>query len=288
VPGELYIGGDGVAIGYWRQPDQSRARFVFNPFRPPSSEKMYRTGDMVRARPNGVIEFLGRRDNQVKVRGFRIETAEVELILKQFPRLTDCVVIARADSPGEKQLVAYYTALPPLPSSHELRQFANSMLPAYMVPDIFVHLNAIPCTPNGKTDRHALPSPAAVRSQMIRELIPPRNPQEKLLAEICQSILQVGEVGIDDDLFELGLHSLQLFQILARANNAGLNISPKDIMLGRTVGAIVAAMTKDSATMQVAQDSDDQASAMPPLIARTRDHYRVPRANFSEVGDSNG
>src|SRR5262249_49633855 len=151
--------------------------------------RLYKTGDLVRYRPNGTLEFLGRLDTQVKVRGFRIETAEVEHVLKQYPGLLECVVVAREDTPGDKRLVGYLVAREPRPAVGDLRQFLSAKLPAYMVPSVFVPLDALPHTPNGKIDRRALPALNGAGMANNHDRVAPRNPREQTLAEICTDVL---------------------------------------------------------------------------------------------------
>ena len=161
VAAELHIGGDGVARGYWDRPQLTTEKFIPDPFRDDPNYRLYKTGDLVRHRPDGTLEFLGRLDTQVKVRGFRIETSEVEHALKQYDGVRECVVTAREDAPGDKRLVAYLVATPTgrSPAAGDLRHFLSAKLPAYMVPSVFVALDALPRTPNGKIDRKALPRP---------------------------------------------------------------------------------------------------------------------------------
>src|SRR5205807_1464774 len=163
VPGELYVGGDGLVRGYFNRPELTAARFVPNPFSTEPGARLYKTGDWARFLPDGNIEFLGRLDQQVKLRGFRIELGEIEEVLRAHPAIRETVVVTREDTPGDKRLVAY-VALHREQSvtSSELRRFLQAQVPAYMVPSAFVLLDALPLTPNGKVDRHALPTPDAV------------------------------------------------------------------------------------------------------------------------------
>jgi amino acid adenylation domain-containing protein len=273
VAGELHIGGDGVATGYWNQATMTAEKFIADPFCRESSRRMYKTGDLVRYRPDGKLEFLGRLDNQVKVRGFRIETAEVESVLKQCDGVRECVVVAREDTPGDKQLVAYYVAPPPAHPHAALRAFLGNKLPAYMVPSHFVALDALPQTPNGKIDRAALPAPSSVNGGRDRTGTVPRNPRERVLADICADVLKVQFVSAGDDLFELGMNSLQMFQIMARAKDAGVRMTHRQIWMGRSVAAI--------------SEELDQSERVPPradapqLAPVMRDRYRVPRSSLN-------
>ena len=181
VPGEFYIGGDGLARGYFHRPDLTAEKFLPHPFRGEPGGRLYKTGDLVRYLPEGHLEFLGRLDHQVKVRGFRIELGEIEACLGRHPGVREVVVLAREDSPGEKRLVAYVVAQEePAPSGSELRGFVRERLPEYMVPSAFVGLPALPLTPNGKVDRKALPAP---EGRGVEEgYVPPCTPTEELLA----------------------------------------------------------------------------------------------------------
>ncbi len=237
VAGELHIGGEGVARSYWNQPRLTAEKFIADPFRGDPASRLYKTGDLVRCRPDGTLEFLGRLDTQVKVHGFRIETSEVEYVLKQYPGVHECVVTAREDSPGDKRLVAYLVA-PAAPAAGELRRFLSAKLPSYMVPSAFVPLDALPHTPNGKIDRKALPRPDANGTGRNHDAVAPRNPREQTLADICADVLKVEGIAVHDSLFDLGADSLQVFQIVARAMDAGLKVTPKQVLSERTIAAI--------------------------------------------------
>lgn len=273
VAGELHIGGDGVATGYWNRPDLTAEKFVRDPFRGQPGARMFKTGDLVRARPQGTLEFLGRFDKQVKVRGFRIETSEVELVLRQFPSLRDCVVMARSDAPGEKQLVAYYTSATQTPATNELRRFVASKLPAYMVPDVFIQLESLPHTPNGKIDLRLLLVPDAVATGLGREFVAPRNPREQKLAAICAEVLGLETISVFDSLFELGGDSIRLFQIVARASAAGLALTPSHVLTGRTVSGICDELER-------AVQSPHRADA-PKITAVPRDQHRRAQARLT-------
>jgi amino acid adenylation domain-containing protein len=293
VAGELHIGGDGVARGYWNRPELTAEKFVPDPFRSllwrglettPQEEggdanyRLYKTGDLVRYRPDGKLEFLGRLDTQVKVRGFRIETAEVEHVLKLCPGIRDCVVVAREDTPGDKRLVAYFVGPQPHPTGEELRRFVSAKLPSYMVPSLFIPLDALPQTPNGKIDRRALPPPDRLeiargeRGCVSAPSLAPRTPAEQKLAEICSEVLKIKDFGIHDSLFDLGADSLQVFQIVARAKDAGLNVTPTQILAGRTIAAICELANGGRPPSDAATLPEE-----PPLVAVPRDRYRMQR-----------
>ncbi|MBE9057067.1 non-ribosomal peptide synthetase [Sphaerospermopsis sp. LEGE 08334] len=214
VPGELYIGGAGVARGYLNQPKLTSERFISNPFM--EGDTLYKTGDLVRSLPNGNIEFIGRIDTQVKLRGFRIELAEIEAVLNQHPDIQQVVVMAREDEPGKKLLVAYLVAQDNVPTPSSLRNFLKSKLPDYMIPAAFVFLENLPLTPNGKINRRALPVPDHTQRNLEIDFVPPSTDTEKELADIWTEVLKLKQVGIHDNFFELGGHSLLATQAISR------------------------------------------------------------------------
>ncbi|MBD2339549.1 amino acid adenylation domain-containing protein [Calothrix sp. FACHB-156] len=223
ITGELYIGGDGLAREYFNRPDLTAERFVLNPFSPDSQSRLYKSGDLARYLPNGEIEYLGRIDNQVKVSGFRIELGEIEIALLQSPLVKEAVVIVREDSPGEKVLVGYFVAETnedSLQIISELRRFLKQHLPEYMVPKIFVALEALPLNANGKVDRRALPKPEAYSPELEANYVAPRTPIEQQIADIWTQVLNVKRVGIYDNFFELGGYSLLGIQVVSRLRQA--------------------------------------------------------------------
>jgi amino acid adenylation domain-containing protein len=216
VAGELHIGGVGVARGYLNSPELTAERFIPDPFSSAPGSRMYKTGDRVRYRPDGNLEFLGRLDDQAKVRGFRVEPGEIEAALSQHAAVRENVVVARENGQGSHQLVAYVVAHKPAPTVSELRSFLEETLPEYMVPSAFVLLDALPLTPHGKVDRRALPAPDGTRPELNKPFIAPRTPTEKLLAEIWAQVLGVEPIGVQDNFFDLGGHSLLATQIMFR------------------------------------------------------------------------
>jgi len=214
IPGELYIGGDGLARGYLNQPTLTATSYVPDPFSTVSGSRLYRTGDLVRRVPDGRIDFLGRIDFQVKIRGYRIELGEIETGLSQQPGIKYAVVLAREDTPGDKRLVAYLLASDePPPAIDQLRARLKDILPEYMVPAAFVFLDAMPLTPNGKVDRKALPAPDQGRPELHASFLAPRSELERTIADIWRQVLKVEHVGIDDNFFDLGGHSLRITQV---------------------------------------------------------------------------
>ena len=225
VPGEICIGGAGLARGYLHRPELSAERFVPNPFSRTAGERIYRTGDLGRHLRNGKIEFLGRLDNQVKLRGFRIELGEIETVLGQHPQVEQAVVIIREDQPGDKRLVGYVVSGFPLRAKAvqqlvpSLRRLLAEKLPDYMVPATFVMLDALPLTPNRKVDRRALPKPEEGRRNLDQTFLAPRDNLERQLANIWEKILDVKTVGVQDSFFELGGHSLLAVRLFAQIEN---------------------------------------------------------------------
>jgi myxalamid-type nonribosomal peptide synthetase MxaA len=231
LPGELYIGGDGLSPGYWQRPDLNTGSFIRFAENSLGIDHpalvLYKTGDLVRYRPDGELDFIGRVDHQVKVKGFRIELGEIETVLNRHPAVEQSVVVVRDDAKGLKNLVAYFVPAtappggngspPPAVTTAELRTFLAETLPDYMIPLAFVVLDALPLTPNGKIDRHALPAPdAELRAGWQRRYAPPTNPVEEILAKIWSEILDLDRVGIHDSFFDLGGHSLLLTPLVLK------------------------------------------------------------------------
>ncbi|MFN8596434.1 MAG: amino acid adenylation domain-containing protein [Anaerolineae bacterium] len=248
VPGELHIGGLTVARGYLNQTDLTNERFIPDPFGDPAaavSGRLYKTGDLARVRADGNIEYLGRIDQQVKIRGFRIEPGEIETRLREHPAVSEAVVIAREDTPGDRRLVAYIVPTPTQTiSAAELRSFIATRLPDYMRPTAFVMLEALPLTPNHKVDRRKLPAPDQIRAEPTATYAAPESADEKTLAAIWSQVLGVSQVGRHDNFFELGGDSILSIQVVARANQAGLHFTPKQLFERPTVAGLAAVSTK--------------------------------------------
>ncbi|MGW2277290.1 non-ribosomal peptide synthetase/MFS transporter [Streptomyces sp. NPDC001770] len=244
APGEIHIGGTGVALGYHRRPGLTASRFVPDPYGPPGS-RLYRTGDLGRRRPDGTLEHLGRIDHQVKLRGLRIEPGEIESALRALPAVTEAAVVVREDSPGDKRLAAYLVTEdgPDDLDAQALRTRLKLVLPDYMVPVSFTALPALPLTPNGKLDRRALPKPEPHRAPGAS--LAPESPAERVLAAIWAEVLGLDEVGADEDFFDLGGHSLLATQVVARARTllpeaGGRPVSVMDLFNCRTVRDLAA------------------------------------------------
>ena len=217
VPGELFIGGVGLARGYLNRPELTAERFVPDPHGERPGARLYKTGDLARYLPDGSIEFLGRVDHQVKIRGFRIELGEIEAVLGHYPSVREAILLAREDVPGQRRLVAYVvTSQKPAPTAAELRSFLKEKLPDYMVPSVFVFLEALPLTPNGKVDRRALPPPDQTRPDAEKTFMAPRDELELQLIKIWEKILDVTPIGVNDNFFDLGGHSLLAVRLFAQ------------------------------------------------------------------------
>jgi non-ribosomal peptide synthase protein (TIGR01720 family) len=243
VPGELHIGGAGLARGYLNQPQLTAEKFIAHPFSPSPHARLYKTGDLARYRSDGTLEFLGRLDQQLKLRGFRIEPGEIEALLHQHPQVQQAVVMVRTDTPGDKRLVAYVVAKPlaaeAVVTPQALRQFLQQQLPDYMVPSVFVLLEALPLTPNGKLDRRALPAPDLTTLSRSASFVLPRTPEEEALAAIWSEVLGV-KVGVHDNFFELGGDSILSMQVVARAHQAGLRFTLKQLFQHQSIAELVA------------------------------------------------
>ncbi|MGB6031939.1 MAG: amino acid adenylation domain-containing protein [Bacteroidota bacterium] len=235
VAGELYIGGAGVARGYLQRPDLTAERFVPDRFGLEPGRRLYKTGDLCRYLADGNIEFIGRRDEQVKIRGFRVELGEIESVLSNHPSVEESVVIVKEDENGNKRLVAYLVSNEEGLGIPAIRSYLQERVPEYMVPALFMQLEILPLTPNGKVDRRALPDPSQTRESLETEYVAPDTAAETTLAEIWKQVLGVTSVGIDDNFFELGGDSILTIQVIARANQAGLRLTPKLMFQHQTI-----------------------------------------------------
>ncbi|WP_141254292.1 condensation domain-containing protein, partial [Brevibacillus parabrevis] len=266
VAGELYIGGDGLALGYLNNPELTAERFVENPFDPQKGSRLYRTGDLVRYLPNGTIEFIGRIDNQVKIRGFRIELGEVEAALALHPEVSETVVMARENDRGEKHLTAYVTvAKDDAPEVADLQAWLKTKLPEYMVPSVYVFLDAMPLTANGKIDRRRLPEPEWGNRSETKAYTEPRNQAEELIASIWSQVLGVEKVGIHDNFFELGGHSLLATRVISRLREVfGVEQSVRSIFEHPTI----AAWSEQTAALQLGEPGTDGSSTQIQPVPR--------------------
>ncbi len=265
VAGELYIGGAGVAKGYFQRPELTADRFIADPFSATSGGRLYRTGDLVRRLPSGEFDFLGRADGQIKLRGFRIELGEIETALTKTPGIDQAVVMLREDIPSDKRLVAYVISTSgSTPPAADLRTQLLAKLPDYMVPAAFITLSSFPLTANAKIDRRALPAPDWAPAANGANYVAPRTPQEEKMAQIWADVLHLERVGIEDNIFELGADSLHVFQIAARANQAGIEVKPRQILQYRQIAAVLADLAASGPSVKSA-----------PLTAVSRAKYRI-------------
>ncbi|BCL83211.1 non-ribosomal peptide synthetase [Ktedonobacteria bacterium brp13] len=256
VPGQLYVGGPGLARGYLNHPELTGERFVAHPFQTQRGARLYKTGDLARFRPNKDIEYLGRIDHQVKIRGFRIELGEIEDRIVKYPDIVACAVMVREDTLHDKRLVAYVVPRSDVaaPSSSDLRRFLLEMLPDYMVPAIFVMISDLPYTLNGKLDRRALPVPDQVRPDLAEALVLPRTPTEEILAGIWISVLGIEQVGIHDNFFALGGDSIRSIQVLSQARERGIHFSLRQLFQHQTIHELVQVVGAEAYRAHLTED----------------------------------
>jgi amino acid adenylation domain-containing protein len=247
VPGEIYIGGEGVAMGYHGRRELTAERFLPNPFAG-TGERLYRTGDRGRWREDGSLEYLGREDRQVKLHGFRMELEEIEGALRQHPSIAEAVVEVREEG-ARQRLVAYLVAQGAAPTAGEVRGFLGSRLPPSMVPSVYVVLDAMPLTPNRKIDRKALPPPGSFRPEK-QPFVPPRTPLEQRLVGIFAAVLGVEQVGTEDGFFDLGGASIESIDIVARARQADIPLSVEMLFQHQTVAELASAVESELAAYE--------------------------------------
>ncbi|RDD80600.1 thioesterase domain-containing protein, partial [Dyella tabacisoli] len=274
VVGHLYIAGIGLARGYINRPELTARTFIPNPFSATPGARMYLSGDLARYLPDGTIEYLGRSDHQVKIRGLRIELGEIEATLAALEAVRDAVVLAREDSAGSQRLVAYLVAHDGqvLPEAGTMRSTLLQALPDYMVPEYFVGLDAMPLTTNGKVDRKALPAPDMVQSEA--EYVAPRTPTEQVIAEIWADLLHIEKVGVQDEFFALGGHSLLAVQMVSQLRKRGaMDIELRDLFSHPTLGALAAFV-----------DSNKTAPRHPNLVPIQTDGDLTPLFLIHPIG----
>jgi amino acid adenylation domain-containing protein len=272
APGEIHVGGAGLAMGYLGRPELTAERFVPDPFGPPGS-RLYRSGDLARYladAADGDLEYLGRMDHQVKIRGFRIELGEIETALASQSEVREAVVLAREDAPGERRLVAYLvpeSAMSPV-SAGELQDRLAVRLPDYMIPSAFVHLVVLPLTGNGKVDRKALPAPEAVRPDLETPFAAPETPEEQRLAGIWAEVLGIEKVGVHDDFFRLGGHSLLVVRLMSQVRRElGVDLPLRSLFQTPTVSGLARAV----------QQAGNQGGKAPRISAVSRAAHRRVR-----------
>lgn len=271
VAGELYIGGAGVGRGYHKQPAQTAERFIPHPYSRHAGQRLYRTGDLARYRADGNVEFLGRFDEQVKIRGFRIEVGEVETVLAQHAGVRESVVLAREDGRGSHRLVAYVVASNGELQPEELRSYLKPRLLEYMVPSSFVMLEALPRTPNGKVDRRALPDAHAAGADANEPYIAPRSAMERTIANIWQEVLKVEKVGVNDNFFGLGGHSLLLVHVHSKVAEAlQVKVTIIEMFKYPTVSALAEHLSKQHESAPAAPLLRNQAETRIEALNRQR------------------
>jgi amino acid adenylation domain-containing protein len=249
MPGELYIGGDGLARGYHRRPGETAARFVPDLLGEEPGTRLFRTGDLARWRSDGQLEFLGRVDHQVKIRGFRVEPGEVEAVLRRHPGVGEAIVVAREGASGLRRLLAYVVPRPGTqPDAAELLRWVHAAVPEYMIPSAFVALEALPMTPNGKIDREALPAPEPGLLEPSAEYAAPRTPLEETLARVWAEVLELERVSIHDNFFDLGGDSLQSVRLVSRlAATLGSRVPVKTVFRAPTIAAMAGILESKTA-----------------------------------------
>ena len=274
VPGELYLGGEGLARGYLNRPELTATRFIPNPF---TAGRLYKTGDLVRYLDDGRLEYLGRTDHQIKLRGFRIELGEVEAVLRTHPQIRENIVLVREDEPGDRRLTAYLVTNEEIPIG-DLRVFLRKKLPDYMIPSAFVRLDALPLTANGKVDRKALPQPDDPSSRARNNYVAPRAELERTLVKIWQELLRVETVGVEDNFFDLGGHSLLLLRMVQEIQNAlGLEIALLEMFEHPTVSSLA----RHLSSKQDAENKVTPTSESTPADADGRRRRRMKRQKAS-------
>jgi amino acid adenylation domain-containing protein len=283
VPGEIYLGGIGLARGYLNMPELTDEKFVDHPFRPGAAVRLYRTGDLGRFLPDGNIEFMGRVDFQVKVRGFRIELGEIESLLNQHPAVQTAVVIVREDRPGDKRLVAYLLAQantgPENLATDQLRSYLRQNLPEFMLPTAFIWIDSLPLTPNGKVDRRVLPAPEQSFA-MTTPYAAPSTAKEQLLANLWAEVIGFKPsddrptIGVQDNFFELGGDSILSIQVIARANQAGLSLTPRQLFEHPTIAGLAS----------VAMEVQAAEPGSLPIEAQPDESGKVTEKELSDFG----
>jgi len=261
VPGDIYAGGECLALGY-ADPALTADRYIPDPFSTEPGARLYKFGDRGRYRADGEMEFLGRRDQQIKIRGFRIELGEIESALVANKAVREAVVLVREDVPGERRLVAYIVpAQQPAPTTTELHSFLKEKLPEYMLPSAFVMIDELPLTRNGKLNRQALPAPDASRPALTSSYLAPATELERRIAEIWQDVLGVDRIGMSDNFFELGGHSLLLVQLHGKMNETLRHeVSIVDLFKYPTIASLAAHLGEDQEEISVDESNVRRAA----------------------------
>jgi acyl carrier protein len=272
LSGELHIAGMGLAPGYFNHPDLTGQRFIPNPLSQEPGARLYKTGDLARYLEGGKIEFLGRIDQQVKVRGFRIELEEIEAVLNEHRAVSAAVVTVREDIPGDKRMVAYLVPSPQQPQNDEqLEAFLRQRLPDYMIPSSFIMLERVPLTSNGKVDRKSLPAVEGIRRQSKSKYVQPKGEIERLIAEIWRQALNVDQVGREDNFFDLGGHSLLLAQVHGQLSQALKRNLPLIKMLEHpTVGSLARFLSQEQIDSLSIKQNQDRAGKLREGLSRQK------------------
>ncbi len=290
--GDLWIGGDGVTLGYLGRPDLTAERFVPDPFRPGvAGATMYLTGDLARILPTGQLECLGRNDGQVKLRGFRIELGEIEHSLSKHPAVKQNAVVLREDRPGDVALVAYLVPNPAVASTAtDLRRHLRQSLPEYMIPQHFVELEALPLTPNGKVDRKRLPAPFG-SAESDAEVVAPRNVRETFLVDVCKELLRSASISVHDNFFNIGGHSMLALQMIGRVQQrTGVQLSPRTLLVSTLAQiAELLPLTGDEVAAASGRPSENQPTppaphAPKPAVSSNRGAFFFGRAEAPLFG----
>jgi acyl-CoA synthetase (AMP-forming)/AMP-acid ligase II/acyl carrier protein len=240
IVGELYVSGYGLARGYFQRQELTNEKFISNPFGQFPYHRLYKTGDLGRYLPDGNIEFLGRIDDVVKIRGYRVDLGELEAILSKHPQISQAVTTTHGENAKEKFLAAYFIpVVGQTVSTSELRKFLADQLPDYMIPSVFMPMESFPLSPNGKVNRKVLPVPTQHRPELNQNYIPPQNPTQELLAEIWSEVLGIQRIGIDDNFFHLGGHSLKAIQLIGQIQKTyELDITIRHLFNYPTIGEL--------------------------------------------------
>ncbi|TMB88156.1 MAG: amino acid adenylation domain-containing protein, partial [Chloroflexi bacterium] len=290
VVGELYLGGVQVGRGYWGRPDLTAERFVPDPFGAVPGARLYRTGDLARYRADGIFEYVGRADHQVKLHGNRIELGEIEAALRRQPEIRDAAVLLRADERETPRLIAYI--VPGAPEAglaiDALQQQLRQQLPEYMVPAVFVVLDTLPLSPNGKVDRRALPAPSGERPTLTHTYLAPRSDVEGTLARIWAEVLRLDRVGIHDNFFALGGDSILALQVLARAQESGVQLTPRQLFQHQTIAdlALVATGSEQPSRDWAALEPEHLTSSDVPLTPIQQWFFEVQAATPHHLNQS--
>jgi amino acid adenylation domain-containing protein len=287
VAGRLYVGGEGLARGYLRRAGLTAERFIPDPFSREGGARLYDTGDVARYLSSGEVEYVGRTDHQVKVRGFRVELGEIETVLGRHEEVGEAVVLAREEGRGDGRLVAYVVpADGQVPTTSELRRFLEERLPDYMIPSAFVALEALPLTPNGKVDRRALPAPARVRPELETAYVAPRSRLEQTIAQVWEEVLPVDEVGVHDNFFDLGGHSLLMARVHHRLQERlGEEVSLVEMFQYATVHTLARRLSQvkgEGTSVQRSRERVAVRSARGARVSEQRERRRRSRAKDPE------